>query len=184
MAARHRCQGAPKAKEPFLFAAACAEYVAADTHGQEYETHLPVWLDASSNGLQHLALMRGDANLAAQVNLQTTWPPGNMIGYTNDAGEFWWVEDDQIRHFRETVRVRVVYDFVAARAKVNLSVDPDVQCWLDHDLRDLLKQPIMTLPYGVTKAGMLDQIVEKCQELKISVPHKSMVRLRDHIWKA
>src|SRR5262249_52859714 len=67
-------KGAPKAKEPFLFAAACAEYVAADTHGEEYETHLPVWLDASSNGLQHLALMRGDAKLAAAVNLQTRWP--------------------------------------------------------------------------------------------------------------
>jgi DNA-directed RNA polymerase len=43
-----------KAKEPFQFAAACIEYVAADTHGSEYVTHLPVWLDASSNGLQHL----------------------------------------------------------------------------------------------------------------------------------
>ena len=68
-------KGDPKAKEPFLFAAACAEYVAADTHGQEYETHLPVWLDASSNGLQHLALMRGDAKLAAAVNLRTRWSP-------------------------------------------------------------------------------------------------------------
>jgi DNA-directed RNA polymerase, mitochondrial len=42
------------AKEPFQFAAACIEYVAADTHGPKYVTHLPVWLDATSNGLQHL----------------------------------------------------------------------------------------------------------------------------------
>jgi DNA-directed RNA polymerase len=54
-----------KAKEPFQFAAACIEYVAADTHGTEYVTHLPVWLDASSNGLQHLAIMRRDVKLAA-----------------------------------------------------------------------------------------------------------------------
>ncbi len=177
-------KGAPKAKEPFLFAAACAEFVAADTHGEEYETHLPVWLDASSNGLQHLALMRGDAKLAAAVNLQTRWPPGNMICYLNDAGEFKYVEDEQVRHFRETVPVQDVYEIVAAYAKQNLHVDPDAQCWLDHDLRDLLKRPIMTLPYGVTKAGMLDQIKEKCEELKISVPSKAMECLRDHIWLA
>jgi hypothetical protein len=54
-----------KAKEPFQFAAACIEYVAADTHGPEHVTYLPVWLDASSNGLQHLAIMRRDVKLAA-----------------------------------------------------------------------------------------------------------------------
>jgi len=60
------------AKEPFQFAAACIEYVAADTHGPEYDTHLPVWLDASSNGLQHLAIMRRDVALAKLVNLEAT----------------------------------------------------------------------------------------------------------------
>jgi DNA-directed RNA polymerase len=177
-------KGAPKAKEPFLFAAACAEYVAADTNGEEYETHLPVWLDASSNGLQHLALMRGDAKLAAAVNLQTRWVPGGYDIYENDAGEIYSIEDEQFRHFRETVPVQDVYEIVAAHAKSNLYVDGDAQCWLDHDLRDLLKLPIMTLPYGVTKAGMLDQIKEKCDELKISIPSKAMERLRDHIWRA
>src|SRR5262249_42820441 len=165
-------------------AAACAEYVAADTHGEEYETHLPVWLDASSNGLQHLALMRGDAKLAAAVNLQTRWPPGNYDVYRNEAGEFKFIEDEQVRYFRETVPVSDVYEIVAAHAKPNLRVDPDAQCWLNHDLRDLLKEPIMTLPYGVTKAGMLDQIKEKCEELEISVPPKAMQRLRDHTWRA
>jgi len=64
-----------KPKEPFQFAAASAEYVAADTNGPAYETRLPVWLDASSNGLQHLALMARDAKLAAMVNLKTAAKP-------------------------------------------------------------------------------------------------------------
>jgi DNA-directed RNA polymerase len=84
----------------------------------------------------------------------------------------------------ENVPVRDVYGMVAAHARRSLSVDPDAQCWLDYDLRDLLKKPIMTLPYGVTKAGMLDQIKEKCEELKISHPSEAMKRLRDHIWQA
>src|SRR5262249_48903485 len=52
------------------------------------------------------------------------------------------------------------------------------------DLRDLLKQPIMTLPYGVTRAGMLDQIGEGCEERGINASFEDLVRLRDHIWHA
>jgi DNA-directed RNA polymerase len=42
----------------------------------------------------------------------------------------------------------------------------------------------MTLPYGVTKPGMLDQIKEECEELGIKAPFEALVRLRDHVWKA
>ena len=42
----------------------------------------------------------------------------------------------------------------------------------------------MTLPYGVTKLGMLDQIRDACDELGIVAPFEARVRLRDHVWKA
>ncbi|OLB77896.1 MAG: hypothetical protein AUI16_05015 [Alphaproteobacteria bacterium 13_2_20CM_2_64_7] len=149
------------AKEPFQFAAACVEYVAADTHGPTYVTHLPVWLDASSNGLQHLATMRRDVKLAAMVNLKTR------------AGE----PDHGIQD---------IYEIVGAHARQSLLADddPSSRFWLAHELRDLLKQPIMTLPYGVTKPGMLDQIKEACEGLGIVAPREAMRRLRDHIWRA
>jgi len=151
-----------KAKEPFQFAAACIEYVAADTHGPTYETHLPVWLDASSNGLQHLAIMWRDRKLAAMVNLKTTRA----------------TEDDP--------EIQDVYDIVARHAQQDLFADELSRSWLDRRdaLRDLLKRPIMTLPYGVTRSGMLDQIKEACDELEIDASSEAMVRLRDHIWKA
>src|SRR5262249_18265502 len=144
----------------FQFAAACIEYVAADTHGPTYETHLPVWLDASSNGLQHIAIIIGDRKLAAMVNLKT------------GAG------DDP--------KPQDVYEIVARHAQQDLFADELSRSWLNYkdELRDLLKQPIMTLPYGVTKPGMLKQIRETCEELGIVVPFAAMVRLRDHIWKA
>jgi DNA-directed RNA polymerase len=150
-----------KAKEPFQFAAACIEYVAADTHGSEYVTHLPVWLDASSNGLQHLAIMRRDVKLAAMVNLKTR------------AGE-------PDRGIQDT------YEIVGAHAQQDLFADEPSRFWLDRrdDLRALLKRPIMTLPYGVTPQGMLDQIKETCEELGIVAPFEAMVRLRDHVWAA
>jgi len=157
-----------KAKEPFQFAAACAEYVAADTNGPAYETRLPVWLDASSNGLQHLALMARDAKLAAMVNLRTAAKPRQGLAALAP-------DDDQFP--------ADVYDIVAAHARCNLLADGD-DFWLGMDLRDLLKQPIMTLPYGVTRAGMLDQIKEGCEERGINAPFEALVRLRDHIWRA
>jgi DNA-dependent RNA polymerase len=155
------------AKEPFQFAAACVEYVAADTHGPTYETHLPVWLDASSNGLQHLAIMRGDVKLAAMVNLKTTRATeGNRDPEIHD-----------------------IYLIVTNQVEQTLQADddPSSRYWLGHNrphLRDLLKRPIMTLPYGVTLRGMLDQIKETCEGLGIAAPFEAMVRLRDHTWAA
>ena len=150
-----------KVKEPFQFAAACMEYAAADTHGSTFETHLSVWLDASSNGLQHLAIMMRDRKLAAMVNLKTRA-----------------TEDDP--------EIQDVYDIVARHAQQDLFADELSRSWLDHkdDLRALLKRPIMTLPYGVTRSGMLDQIKETCDELGIDASFDEMVRLRDHIWRA
>jgi hypothetical protein len=149
------------AKEPFQFAAACLEFVAADTHGPTYETHLPVWLDASSNGLQHLAIMRRDVKVAAMVNLKTR------------AGE----PDHGIQDIYEIVGTHALQSLLA-------DDDPSSRFWLDYELRDLLKQPIMTLPYGVTKPGMLDQIKEACEGLEIVGSTGAMTRLRDHIWRA
>src|SRR5262249_43954674 len=153
-----------EAKEPFQFAAACIEYVAADTHGREYETHLPVWLDASSNGLQHLAIMRRDVGLAKMVNLAA-------------------------RATERSVALHDIYEILALHERQTLQADDDPasRTWLGHNhaphMRDLLKRPIMTLPYGVTSRGMLDQIKETCEELGIAVPFEAMVRLRDHIWR-
>jgi DNA-directed RNA polymerase len=118
-------KGKPQAKEPFQFVAACLEYIAADTHGSEYVSRLPVWLDATSNGLQHLAIMRRDTKLAAMVNLKVT---------EHDLG------------------IQDVYDIVAKHARQTLYADddPSSRIWAQrNDLRDLLKQPIMTLPYGL-----------------------------------
>ena len=154
-------EGEIGAKEPFLLAAACMEYVAADTQGPTYETHLPVWLDASSNGLQHLAIMRRDVRLAAMVNLRT-------------------------HDTKDDPEIQDLYEIVAHHAQQDLFADEPSRSWLDRRgaLRDLAKRPIMTLPYGVTPRGMLDQIKETCDELGIDASFEAMVRLRDHIWRA
>lgn len=194
--------GKPDAKEPFAFAAACAEYVAADTHGPEYETHLPIWLDASSNGLQHFAMMGRDERLAKMVNLNTRTDGtvevfatadgeiSKMFAYAMDV-DFAAEVPPAARNWRRQKEDKTedVYEIVAERALTNLLADRDdllTQFWLDHKkhLRDLLKQPIMTLPYGATKRGMLEQIEEKAEELGLTLPNGAAAKLRDHVWRA
>jgi hypothetical protein len=195
-------RGKPKAKEPSQFTAACAEYVAADTYGRDYETHLPIWLDASSNGLQHLAMMCRDPELAAMVNLNTVPHDKLVIGLKHADGRYELVSfvmdaielGGEVRLNTRTDEIRDAYEIVAQRAATHLftdRADPLSQFWLDHKqhLRDLLKQPIMTLPYGVTRAGMLDQINEGVEEINegaeepaLTLPKGAAVKLRDIAW--
>jgi DNA-directed RNA polymerase len=72
-----------------------------------------------------------------------------------------------------------------ARQTLYADDDPSSRIWAQrNDLRDLLKQPIMTLPYGLTQSGMLDQIKEACKERGIAASSDAMDRFRDHIWNA
>jgi DNA-dependent RNA polymerase len=162
-----------RAKDPFQFAAACMEYVAALRGGPEFITHLPVWLDASSNGLQHLALLRRDEGLARWVNLRTD-PPSDM-----------WLKGEP------PVEISDIYEIIARYVETGLYADrgdPASAYWLDRksDLRDLLKQPVMTLQYGASKWGVFDQIKEKCEErYGVGVASQAEIRkLRDHVWRA
>jgi len=183
----------PNAKEPFQFAAACAEYVAADTRGPDYQTHLPIWLDATSNGLQHVAMASRDSELAAKVNLNTTC-----------YADAWWVTKDFRLCFSSwdsleslsrwwalftapPAAYRDVYKIVAQNVETRLfadRADPLSRFWLDHKphLRDLLKQPGMTLCYGATTRGMLDQINDAADDLRLKLPKGAAAKLRDSVW--
>jgi DNA-directed RNA polymerase len=156
-------RGGHKAKEPFQFAAACAEYAAADAQGPDFVTHLPIWLDASSNGLQHLALMCRDSEIAAWVNLipkASATPAVDAAGITLNIGA---VET-------EAAEIYDAYAIIAEHVALHLTATADSpisQYWLEHrqHLRDLLKSPVMTLPYGASRRTMHQQIREAAADL-------------------
>src|SRR5262249_11852280 len=54
--------------DPFAFVAACQELIAAQNNSN-FVTHLPVFLDGTSNGIQHLACMTCDEDSGKLVNL-------------------------------------------------------------------------------------------------------------------
>src|SRR5262249_33707977 len=88
----------------------------------------------------------------------------------------------------ETDTVGDVYELVSKHVLMNLSCDAcdESQFWVDHEehLRAFCKKPVMTLPYGATKGGMWNQIIETAKDLNFKLPPKTASHLRDHIWKA
>lgn len=66
-----------QAEEPWCFLASCFEYYECCIVGTRTTSGLPVGIDATCSGLQHLAAMTGDATAAALVNVLPTDVPAD-----------------------------------------------------------------------------------------------------------
>jgi DNA-directed RNA polymerase len=79
-----------KADKPFSFLAACMEFdLLSDWHGNSYATEdfpscLPVYIDGSNNGVQHLVAMSKDDEVAPLVNLVPQDLPGDVYMFIAD----------------------------------------------------------------------------------------------------
>jgi len=133
------------AEKKFAFVAACCELTAAMEDPRHFETCLPIGFDGACNGIQHLALLCRDEETARRVSL---------------------VDDNDVIHD--------IYGEVASLVRAQINVDDDewAEYWRnefkkfkDREIRKLFKQPVMTLPYGVTEEGAVQQIVEDYFEL-------------------
>lgn len=122
-----------EADNPFLFLAFCFEWQGYVEQGESYESSLPVSMDGSCNGLQNFSAMLRDEVGGAAVNLVPSSTP-------ND-----------------------VYGLVASKVSAIVDKDPDERAvwWRGRVTRSICKRPVMTLPYGVTKIGMVEQILEE-----------------------
>lgn len=122
------------AKKPWQFLAACMSLEDAD-RGMRF----PVDVDGSCNGLQHYAAMLRDRAGGEQVNLVPGDRPGDVYSAVLAA-------------------VMPVCKKQAGNKK------PEARMVLPFLSRDLVKQPVMTTVYGVTRFGMRDQIKGQLRE--------------------
>ena len=106
------------------------EWLAYSIAGDDHITHLPVALDGSNSGLQHLSAMLRDER-GAQI---TCVKPGTTP------------ED--------------VYQMVADQVERGLATMDDewAAIWRGKVTRKVVKQPTMTYTYSATESGMRDQI--------------------------
>jgi len=130
------------AEEPWQFLAACREW--SRRGAPDFVSHLPIALDASASGLQHLSALARDPAGAAATNLLNAAPAdGDRHG---DAGPA-----DIYRRVADALAPLVARD--AARG------DARAATWAGLVGRGTVKRGVMTTPYGVTPGGLRRQLV-------------------------
>ena len=143
-----------KAESKFLFAAFCLTLK--NLHDDpNYIVKFPVFLDATCSGIQHLATLLLDKELAKKVNLT---PQTNS-------------EDVQ------DIYSEIMVDINKAINKYGI-LNPDFSSLTDVKLtRDILKVSIMTKVYNVTTYGIALQLQNKLKT--IYVDSETSVKMRE-----
>ena len=154
------------ADEPFKFLAFCFEwagYMNADDP-ETFVSYLPIALDGTCSGLQHFSALLRDERGGASVNLLPAAEPSD------------------------------IYSEVAQEVREAITVD----CWQARVWEGLInrttcKRGTMTVPYGVTRHGLSDQLIDlvKTDEAYAEVFHRAAFerakvndRMSDEDWEA
>ncbi|XP_071502713.1 DNA-directed RNA polymerase, mitochondrial-like [Diadema antillarum] len=129
--------------EPWQTLASCMEVAAATRSGDpaQYVSHLPIHQDGSCNGLQHYAALGRDLIGAQQVNLHPSDIPQDVY-----SGVAQMVEE--------------------LRAQDAAKGNRTAQALDGHVKRNVVKQPVMTVVYGVTSYGSRRQILKQLRDEK------------------
>lgn len=130
------------ADSPLVAAQAVRELIAAYASGDpaSYATGIPVHMDASCSAYQHLAAMLRDPVGAKYSNLID--PGGD-------------VKADIYGRVAEVAMQQILQDAKDAGHQYQICA----KLWAEHGVsRDLTKPPVMTLPYGATLRGAVDDI--------------------------
>ncbi len=131
------CRFWRSAKKPWAFLRACLEWAAYRRRGPGHVSHLPVAVDGTCNGFQHLAALARDERTGRDVNLLPTDRPQDIYQRVADA----------------------VVDRLRADADGRSGPDAqrfarDYLAHADAITRDMVKVPTMTAPYGSKVKGL------------------------------
>jgi DNA-directed RNA polymerase len=122
-----------RAEKKWRFLAACLEWAGYVAEGPSYVSYLPIAMDGTCNGMQHLSALGRDPVGGAWTNLVPGEEPKDL--YQEVAN-----------------RLQPIVDEDAGKG------DPMAILWKPCIKRALVKQATMTTPYGVTVSGMIDQL--------------------------
>ncbi len=131
-----------EADQPWLFLAACLEWKRYKEEGPGMISHLPISMDGSCNGYQHLSAMGLDP-----IGGRAT----NLMPFDNPEDIYQWVSDLVCRRMREA-RAR------QGEASSNAEAARQLLAIMD---RELAKNATMTTPYGVTLRTIYKDLCEK-----------------------
>jgi len=142
------------ADKPFGALAACIEIAGVAIEGEDYESHLPIAMDGSNNGLQNFSALMRDPTGGKSTNLVPQDAPADVY--------------------------QDVADIVERRVREDAEGGHEFAVYFDGIInRTLVKQPCMTLAYGATKRGMAKQMDKVITD--VGNPTKIPRRIR---WRA
>lgn len=143
------------AGKPMQFLAFCLAY-RQWTLDPAIPAHLPVQIDGTCNGLQHIAALTGDAALAHAVNVlpRADGLPGDIYSElaTAAAGAIGHLQPD-----KGSAAHRWGLEFADAW----LAASPQGRTWLN---RDTAKKVVMTIPYGASRGAQACRVFEMIAE--------------------
>ena len=200
-----------EADKPFSFLAACNEIRMISEWTSEVEDFpscLPIYIDGSNNGVQHLVAMSLDDEVAPLVNLVPSEVPGDVYMFIAD--KVWsglasmqnLLEKEVLDKFQEVfdtaVRLQKEYFSAPDKSERKAVAFQQAQAWRNQNrsLREKLfpvywmnitskkiqrktvKRNVMTLGYGGTSYGMGQQVIEDTRDIS---PY---LRDKEHLWGA
>jgi len=202
------------ADKPFSFLAACFELKMVHEwmeEGQDvskFPSCLPVYIDGSNNGVQHLVAMSQDNEVAPLVNLVPSKIPGDV--YMFIAEKVWErlevmakgvtldVKEQFEEVFNTAIKLQRDYDSAPDKSERKVLAFQKAQSWRNQNrhLREQLfpiywlnidskkiqrktvKRNVMTLGYGGTAYGMGQQVIDDTRDIS---PY---LRDKEHLWGA
>jgi DNA-directed RNA polymerase len=150
-----------EADDPWQFLAACFEYENYKDYGEDYCSHLPIVVDATASGLQHLSALLKDPIGGAAVNLIPGDKPSDIYGLV--AQKLIEILEYDQREGRIINNIQQIKNKKEIKCKIK-TVDEKFYAneWLNYGIdRNLVKRPTMTSPYNVTRYGVVDQLIDE-----------------------
>lgn len=140
-----------KAKESLLFLAFCIEYkkyidFLNDENLSEFHTHLPIQLDATCNGFQHLSLLSQESKLYDELNLT------NIGKYPKDFYNF--LLHKVHVYLKDNLDANIVEEGKGSLLRLNNFIFT----------RTHVKKVIMTIPYNSTERSMRDYLKSELEQ--------------------
>lgn len=152
-----------EADDPYMFLAFCFEWASVDIGDPSY---LPVSLDGSNNGLQHLSAIQRDLTGGKSTNLLPSDTPMDIY--------------------------QDVADAVNAVLEERKAHDPMARQWLEFGVtRKTTKRPVMVVPYGgriYSTKQYIEDYIQDCVEAGASNPwdndlYKPAAYLAEIVWE-
>jgi len=181
------------AEKPFLFMAAAMEWKGFLEQGDSFVSHIPVSMDGSCSGLQHLAMAMKCKTTAESVNIIPNEVPQDVYQIVADKVVKKLIEDSQqpFEHWGEPVLNNMG---VRVPNYTELALE-----WLKFGFtRGEAKRSVMTYSYGSKQYGFREQLIEDvmrpkkrecsktCQDFPFSYDdgYRAASYVSRHLWDA